>query len=1767
MSRPWKTVRIFISSTFRDMHAERDLLVHDVFLELRERCAKQHLHLVDVDLRWGVTEEEEKQGKVLEICLDEIERCRPFFIGLLGERYGWVPPKYEVTDPQRYEWLKELDTNETRVSVTALEIYHGVLRSSLMKTRAFFYFRDPSFLTDARFLSEVPAEKQKDFLPESPGAAIKLKELKAEIRRQCPVFENYPCDFGGVDEQSHVRLTNLDTFGKRVLEDLWEAIKAEHPHEELVIDEVSRERAYHDAFVEARTQGFVGRRDVLRQLEQFTEDSSQSLLLVTGKAGAGKSAVLAQFAKEFAAQHPDAFVIAHFIGAGPGSTDIRRTLLRLCRELTSEFNLQNDIPFDYSKLRQTFKSFLEEASAQRRVLLIIDALNQLDETHESHAIGWLPRSLPAGSKVIVSAIDDSDCVAALRSRHAAPAELAVGALNEVEQKEIVRQTLSVYRKRLEEKSDNDQLSGLLSKHQATSPLYLTVACEEMRVFGEFEKLTARINALPNDVDTLFEQVLERIETDHETVEPTKGRERVKLALSLLACSRHGLLESEMLSLLAREGEQLLPAAIWARLYRPLQFYLRPPGETGEGMLDFFHQQLGHAVRKRYLSDGGATKRTHQQLANYFRSRSNPLPTEHWSTTYPRGLSELPYHLLAGERYPELLQIARDEEFLRAQAQSFDDDPAVQLETLQNAIKASAIIDDGAALAEFVLSHARRSLEVKQESPLESLRGGHLTRAWELADMHDTEKCALWHLLFAFELHKRHDEEGAQSTIERLLAKPLKNLSFEYDDYGPHLVFLIYEQDEKNFWVLQERLLTDRQRHNLVHLFISQSRSSQDPASQSLLSVALEIANLIETSTYRAKALTELAATHDKAEQADIQSAIFSAAFEATQTIEGANERIAALSELALAQAQAGFHESSRKTFAAASAAIWDARDQSTALMNLGVAQAKALEFSDALETAEKINDSWRRAIVLTTIGEVEVKEQRMKAAQANFEAAIVAARQIQNRSSRSKALRGIVGVLARVNEISNAMKIASTIEGEASRDEAFQDIAVQQARLGDIEGANETLSSIKFDSFRNEAIATDASERALAQTRAAAFENAVATASTLEGFSKARLLSEIGIAMAVAGKEGEARGTFEQAVRIAVNTPQSFTRREESKARLLSDIATAQLNAGQWENAVTTIALSIGKAKQVYGRDRDLALQAITLIQAQSGDFTGALHTTKQVNFPTGLIKTIAMMQANTHDFVGAVEAAVLITSVEDRMQLLSDIAKIWLALEDSDSVLGIFDSELTKISSLEDELERSDGLKEVASALAHLNEFSTALEIADQIPSMSARIRTLNEIAQQQVRAGLGDAAKGTFAKAVQKANGIDKKLYRSQVLEEIASAQAQLGDLTGGLDTARRIEVEKYRARVMKDIALSLHAAGLHETAHDALNLAFEAAIAIDPKIFRERRQALKDVATAQWQASNLSEALVTTRSIDDPAERSDQLIWIIKEQLRKNELDSALETAELIEFRQPKARALVLIATAQLLSDERATARRTFAAALTIVRGLERENAFVLRELAKGLAQVQDFVAALETARSIELEPYRDEAVAFISRRQLSQKLFESALDTASQIGDYELQTVAFRQTATLQFLFREFEQSRATFRKAIETSQKILDRHSRAQALEKIVAFQVRCRDFLGAKETAQVIDEKEVQGSALSRIAVGQARTGHAEEAVTTALSITFSRNIHLAKLAAVLVAAGEKSAFKRLAMDCAEQMETAYKTCALIAQLYPQVAGRIAQLI
>jgi hypothetical protein len=72
-----RVIRVFVSSTFCDMHAERDEFVKRIFPQVRKLCEERAVTWGEVDLRWGVTDEQKAEGKVLPICLEGIHRCWP----------------------------------------------------------------------------------------------------------------------------------------------------------------------------------------------------------------------------------------------------------------------------------------------------------------------------------------------------------------------------------------------------------------------------------------------------------------------------------------------------------------------------------------------------------------------------------------------------------------------------------------------------------------------------------------------------------------------------------------------------------------------------------------------------------------------------------------------------------------------------------------------------------------------------------------------------------------------------------------------------------------------------------------------------------------------------------------------------------------------------------------------------------------------------------------------------------------------------------------------------------------------------------------------------------------------------------------------------------------------------------------------------------------------------------------------------------------------------------------------------------------------------------------------------------------------------------------------------------------------------------------------------------------------------------------------------------------------------------------------------------
>jgi len=143
-------IRVFVSSTFRDFGLERDFMMSKTLPILREICFKKGLTITFVDLRWGVTSEESGRGDVIKLCLDEVQACKPFFICMLGERYGWhltgegdeslLEKTFDI-GAKHYPWVAE----QRHRSVTEIEILGGALNPDIRDTQSgcvLFYYRE-----------------------------------------------------------------------------------------------------------------------------------------------------------------------------------------------------------------------------------------------------------------------------------------------------------------------------------------------------------------------------------------------------------------------------------------------------------------------------------------------------------------------------------------------------------------------------------------------------------------------------------------------------------------------------------------------------------------------------------------------------------------------------------------------------------------------------------------------------------------------------------------------------------------------------------------------------------------------------------------------------------------------------------------------------------------------------------------------------------------------------------------------------------------------------------------------------------------------------------------------------------------------------------------------------------------------------------------------------------------------------------------------------------------------------------------------------------------------------------------------------------------------------------------------------------------------------------------------------------------------------------------------------------------------------------------
>lgn len=533
-------IRVFLSSTFVDMQEERDYLVKKIFPSIKAECRRRGVDFVALDLRWGINEEAAKSGKVVEICMDEIVRSRPFFIGLLGGRYGWSPEVGDGAITERllmkYPWIE--GCVKKGMSITEMEMQFGVL-SNPEKINAFFYQKN-----------EVAVSRK---FKEKRGsvAAQKLADLKAAVK-----------DAADAGRCTLTSYSSLKTLGQEVYDSLMNAVNELYPQQ--VKSRYSVYSLRQNEFLESRRKVYVNYADA----PEF-----EGKVLVVGPGGSGKSALVANHAS--GGMKGDSHLVYTVVNSDVNSSEmcIRMMLHELSLQVgTLDVNALDqplDVPVDLKKVFQ-------DAGFDGKVRWVIDGIDKLGLDNDKSAT-WLA-SLPVQISEIILTTSSVDSInsAILKDYEIKK----VYGLKSGEILEITKKYLKGYSKSL----SGAQESHISNSQLLQNPETLMVFLEELLQFGVYEKLGEFVeNYLSvGTVEDFYLKVLERMDADF-------GFERMKDVFTYIILCGFGIAEEKLIDLLKVNNIE------WVAIYTAILPFISVSG----GYLTMDDANMCAAARRHY----------------------------------------------------------------------------------------------------------------------------------------------------------------------------------------------------------------------------------------------------------------------------------------------------------------------------------------------------------------------------------------------------------------------------------------------------------------------------------------------------------------------------------------------------------------------------------------------------------------------------------------------------------------------------------------------------------------------------------------------------------------------------------------------------------------------------------------------------------------------------------------------------------------------------------------------------------------------------------------------------------------------------------------------------------------------------------------------------------------------------------------------------------------------------------------------------------------
>jgi WD40 repeat protein len=582
-------------------------------------------------------------------------------------------------------------------SATEQEIWRGLLDPDLVHQAAehvFCFFREIQS-PDGRPITDLASfdEKLGRFLDlAAPGqvdveAATRLSSLKRELRARLGpdnVHEYkayWRTDLLTVDHIGALPGTleaclNLEAAPRvtTLCRDVWnrlsKTILAEIDRLEQQ-DPLQLETDAHLEFGRRRGAGdfFRGRTEPLSEIFQYVAADTPTPLIIEGEAGIGKTALMARAADELRLTRPHADLITRFVGATPSASNGNSLLRGICRDLAARYGRAETQTLNSG--REMGRAFLEAlawASAQRPVVIFIDALDELAGTDDLQYLSWFPATLPPHARLVVT-VTPGETLAALRQRVAPTSFVRLAPLSVPEGRCLLDHWSGEAGRTLQE----PQRDAVLARFEAhPRPLYLKLLFEQARRWRSGDP----IPELGADTAHLIEAVLLGL-----TAPTRHGPVLVAHALAYLAAPRFGISEDQLLDLLSHDvavmaefrhrsprspASDRLPMVVWARLLMDIAPYLASREAYGVLVFAFYHRAFERAVRRLFL-DGAERTKVYDALQEYF---GGPPAAKHVTESAAaqvdrQHLAELPFLQTRAGRWDRLETTLTDGPFLEA----------------------------------------------------------------------------------------------------------------------------------------------------------------------------------------------------------------------------------------------------------------------------------------------------------------------------------------------------------------------------------------------------------------------------------------------------------------------------------------------------------------------------------------------------------------------------------------------------------------------------------------------------------------------------------------------------------------------------------------------------------------------------------------------------------------------------------------------------------------------------------------------------------------------------------------------------------------------------------------------------------------------------------------------------------------------------------------------------------------------------------------------